>query len=61
MLGTSGTETSGSIHLSAAEGRLVARLVEIVVEADSIVWRLLGEGERQTLLELGEKAKGGGV
>jgi hypothetical protein len=52
-------QTSGSILLSPAEGRLVGRLVEIVIEADAIVWQVLGADERASLLELKTKVEGG--
>lgn len=53
------TGESDWVRLSAAERRLLSRLVDIVIEADSIVWQVLGEQERRSLLELGEKVKGG--
>jgi hypothetical protein len=51
-------QTSEPIRLSPAKGRLLARLVDIVVEVDSIVWRQLDESERRTLLELGAELRG---
>jgi hypothetical protein len=49
---------SESIRLSLAKGRLLAQLVDIVVEADSIVWKRLGPEERRTLLDLGAELRG---